>query len=171
MTTTPFLSLNLRNKKDAVLARQRARRVANVLAFDAQEQACIAAGTFIIACQALMIFGRAKLCFQIENHQLGISAQESRVDDHPETHPISRRLVGIFPEADAKALFRLVKSLPAAPVAPIAGRIGISDEASEIARGMAEKPAARRDRLQDEAERSHRARLAIINKALKKDGA
>jgi hypothetical protein len=66
---------------------------------------------------------------------------------------------------------RLVKTLPAAPVAPIAGRIGISNETSEIARGIAEKPVDRRNRLQDEQERSHRARLAIINRALKKDGA
>ncbi len=113
MTTTPFLVLNLRNKKDAVFARQRARRVASVLAFDAQEQACIAAGTFIIACQALMIFGKAKISFQIENHHLGISAQEGRTETHPEAHPISRRLAGIFPEVDAKALFRLAKPLPA----------------------------------------------------------
>ncbi len=113
MTTTPFLTLNLRNKKDAVLARQRARRVASVLAFDAQEQACIAAGTFIIACQALMIFGKAKISFQLENHQLGISAQEAQVETHPEVHPISRRLAGMFPEVDAKSLFRLAKRLPA----------------------------------------------------------
>ncbi len=112
MTTTPFLVLNLRNKKDAVLARQRARRVASVLMFDAHEQACIAAGTFIIACQALIVFGRARICFQIENHQLGINAQESRVDGHPEAHPISRRLDTLFPEVDTRAMFRLAKPLP-----------------------------------------------------------
>lgn len=108
MTITPFLTLKVRGKKDAVQARQRARRVASLLAFDPHEQACIAAGTFVVACQALVLFGDARLCFRIEGQQLHIFAQDRKtpVDGAPS------RLTGLFPEADPKALLRLVKSLP-----------------------------------------------------------
>ena len=109
MTITPFLTLMLSGKKDAILARQRGRRVASLLSFDFHEQACIAAGTFVVACQALVVFGRAKLCFQIENLQLHILARDAR----PETEQLgSKRLAGLFPDADPKALFRLTKQLP-----------------------------------------------------------
>lgn len=112
MTITPFLTLKLGGKKDAIFARQRARRVASLLSFDFHEQACIAAGTFVIACQALVLFGKAKLCFQIENHQLHAFAQDAR----PETEQLgfqgSKRLAGLFPDTDPKALFRLTKPLP-----------------------------------------------------------
>src|ERR1051325_2451805 len=76
MTITPFLALKIRTKKDAVRARTRARRVAGLLSFDPHEQTCIAAGAFVIACQAMMLFGKARLCFQIESHQLQIFAEE-----------------------------------------------------------------------------------------------
>src|SRR5438128_309313 len=55
MTITPFLALKIRSKKDAVRARTRARRVAGLLSFDPYEQTCIAAGVFVIACQALIV--------------------------------------------------------------------------------------------------------------------
>ena len=112
MTITPFLIVKLGGKKDAILARQRARRVASLLSFDFHEQACIAAGTFVVACQALVLFGKAQLCFQIENHQLHIFARDAR----PETEQLgslgSKRLLGLFPDMDPKALFRLTKQLP-----------------------------------------------------------
>jgi hypothetical protein len=112
MTITPFLTLKLGGKKDAILARQRARRVASLLSFDFHEQACIAAGTFVVACQALVLFGKAQLCFQIENHQLHIFARDAR----PETEQLgfhgAKRLTGLFPDTDPKALFRLTKPLP-----------------------------------------------------------
>jgi len=112
MTITPFLALKLRGKKDAILARQRARRVASLLAFDIHEQACIAAGAFVVACQALKLFGKARLCFQIENHQLQIFAQDVKpATAEPPT--VSTRLTGMFPETDPKTLFRLTKQLPA----------------------------------------------------------
>lgn len=111
MTVTPFLTLKIRCKKDAVVARSRARRVASLLSFDPHEQACIAAGTFVIACQALMLFGKGRICFQIENHQLQVFAQEAR--DTAEAVPAaSKRLTGLFPELDPKTLFRLAKALP-----------------------------------------------------------
>jgi hypothetical protein len=109
MTITPFLALKLRGKKDAILARQRARRVASLLCFDPHEQACIAAGVFIIACQALTRFGKAQLCFQLENQQLHVFAEPIEAKTaRQQAHP---RLQGLFPD-DPKPVVRLVKPLP-----------------------------------------------------------
>lgn len=110
MTIPPFLALRLRGKKDAVLARQRARRVASLLRFDLPEQACIAAGTFVVACQALLFYGKARLCFQIENHQLHIFAEDAQANDA--IPPASNRLGKFLPAIDPKTLYRLTKSLP-----------------------------------------------------------
>jgi hypothetical protein len=111
MTITPFLAVKLGGKKDAVLARQRGRRVASVLSFDVYEQACIAAGTFLVASQAVQVFGKARLCFQIENHQLQVFAEPlTTVSEQPTTSP---RLAGLFPDADSTTLLRLTKPLPA----------------------------------------------------------
>lgn len=112
MTITPFLVLELRGKRDAVLARQRARRVASFLSFDSHEQACIAAGTFVVACQALILLGKARICFQIDNHQLQIFAQDAKDDAGAHVQPVAKRLAGMFPEADPRAMFRLAKTLP-----------------------------------------------------------
>lgn len=112
MTTTPFFALKLRGKKDAVLVRQRARRVASLLSFDPHEQACIAAGTFVIACQALVLFGKSRICFQIEQNQLQIYAQEIHSTAIEELAQGSKRLSGLFNEYDANKLFRLCKPLP-----------------------------------------------------------
>ncbi|MSQ95394.1 MAG: hypothetical protein EXR98_12660 [Gemmataceae bacterium] len=123
MTMSPFLTLCLGGKKDAVLARQRARRVASLLNFDAHEQICIAAGTFVIASQALVLFGKAKICFQIKNQHLHIFAQEPDSQVSPEegsvvrlhggtVEPTARRLAGLFPMVDPKSLFRMTKPLP-----------------------------------------------------------
>lgn len=106
MTITPFMALKLRGKKDAVLARQRARRVASLLSFDAHEQACIAAGVFVIACQALTRFGKAQLHFQIENQQLHVFAADSTPQ-----HAANSRLQGLLPD-DREPLMRLVKPMP-----------------------------------------------------------
>jgi len=112
MMTTPFFTLKLRSKKDAVLVRQRARRVASLLSFDPLEQACIAAGTFVIACQALMVFGKTRICFHIEQNQLQIYAQEVQPTPQDGAAPGSKRLSGLFNEYEAKTLFRLCKPLP-----------------------------------------------------------
>ena len=105
MTITPFLALKLRGKKDAVQARQRGRRVASLLSFDVHEQACIAAGVFVIACEALARFGKAQLCFQIENNQLHVFAESNHLIK------ADSRLEGLFPD-DAKLPSRLVKPVP-----------------------------------------------------------
>jgi hypothetical protein len=112
MTTTPFLTLNLRGKKDAVLVRQRARRVASLLNFDGYEQACIAAGTFVVASQALLLLGKARICFQIDNQQLHVFAQEATAEIDNPAHHASKRLAGLFANVESKTLFRLTKPLP-----------------------------------------------------------
>ncbi|MBM3996719.1 MAG: hypothetical protein FJ303_21575 [Planctomycetes bacterium] len=111
MTITPFLALKLRRKKDAIVARTRARRVGSLLGYDVAEQACIAAGAFVIACQALELFGQARLVFQIVNHQLQIYAEGEAVETPAE--PASHRLSGLFAEPDTKWLYHLTKPLPA----------------------------------------------------------
>jgi len=117
MTITPFMTLNLRGKKDAVLVRARARRVASLLGYDIHEQACIAAGSFVVACQALLLFGKAKICFQIESHQLQVFAQDAATDTNDSASMAAKRLADAFSEADAKSPFRLIKPLPACEVA------------------------------------------------------
>lgn len=113
MTITPFLALVLRRKKDALSARQKARRVANLLGYDTQEQACIAAGAFVVACQALTLFGRARLCFQIENNQLDVFAQELKNPSQESAKASSaNRITGLFRTVDPKTLYRLSKPLP-----------------------------------------------------------
>lgn len=129
MTITPFLTLKLRGKKDALLARQRARRVARLLCFNEHEQACIAAGVFVIACQALTHTGSARLSFQIDNRQLQVlvdtakdSAQTPRAGDENPAGPspaprtgadsTNSRLQGMFVEP-AQPMLQLAKALPA----------------------------------------------------------
>lgn len=113
MTITPFLSLNLRGKKDALMARRRARRVANLLSYEPHEQTCIAAGVFVVACQALALFGKARLHFQIEHHQLHVFAQDAKHESHDPARVAANRIIGLFREPDSKALYRLAKPLPA----------------------------------------------------------
>jgi hypothetical protein len=111
MTITPFLTLRLRGKKDTIMARQRARRVASLLHFGPHEQACIAAGTFVIACQALVYFRKARICFQIENNYLQVFATEAE----PQligANPAADRMTGLFVDSDTKGLYRLNKPLP-----------------------------------------------------------
>lgn len=112
MTITPFLALQLRGKKDAIRARQRARRVAGLLHFELHDQTCIAAGAFLIACQALELFGKSRLCFQIENQRLQVFAEaDSARPRSRRSEP--QRLAGMLGEVDPKRLYRLTKPLPA----------------------------------------------------------
>jgi hypothetical protein len=110
MTAHPFLTLPIRQKKDAITARHRARQVASLLHFDGQQQACVAAAAFAVVCQALAVVGRCLLCFQIEENQLHVYVRTSA--EHPECS--TRRISCGTPVAggDARALLRLVKPLP-----------------------------------------------------------
>jgi hypothetical protein len=110
MTITPFLTLILRGKKDALYARQKARRVANLLGYDPQEQACIAAGAFVVACQALALFGKARVCFQIENQHFEVFAQELKSESAKAA--LANRITGLFRAVEPKTLYRLSKPLP-----------------------------------------------------------
>ena len=76
MNQTLF-SLPLRDKRDAMLARQRARQLAGLLGFDAQEQAEIAAGVFAVSWQVLNLQSPFELCFRIDREKLQVAAQVS----------------------------------------------------------------------------------------------
>ncbi len=67
---TPFLLVEVRRRRDAVLARRRARQVAGLLGFEPNEQACVAALVFELACQALTQAGRTSLRFTVERDRL-----------------------------------------------------------------------------------------------------
>ena len=109
MTITPFLVVPLKTRRDALRARQRGRRIASILQYSLHEQACIAAGTFVVACQGLERFDTLRLCFQIENHQLHVFCEAGE----PPTG--CQRLTEAIAEADAKAMLRLIKPLPPQP--------------------------------------------------------
>jgi hypothetical protein len=72
---TSLLLLQLRQKRDALLARRQARQVASLLRFDPGEQACVAALVFELACQALARTGKARLRFAVEHDRLVISPE------------------------------------------------------------------------------------------------
>jgi hypothetical protein len=93
----PLLSFPLCSRRDILLARQWARRIAALFHFPIQEQACIAAGTFTIAAQAMRRRQSAVLHMKIEESKIHIFAAE------PDGQP----------RADAAELLQLVKPLPA----------------------------------------------------------
>jgi hypothetical protein len=112
MTITPFLVVNLRGKKDALRVRQRARRVASLLHFGVHEQTCIAAGAFIVACQALSVLLKPRLCFQIEQRQLQIFAIEENTTTPAGHGTACARLAGLLDQPGRPPLYRLSKTLP-----------------------------------------------------------
>lgn len=62
-------------KRDALLARQRARQLAALLGFDFLQQACVSAGVFAVAWQVLESRAPVELCFQIDATTLQVYAQ------------------------------------------------------------------------------------------------
>src|SRR5258708_1831737 len=68
----PLLTLQLQKKRDLVLARQRARQIAGLLGFDAQEQSLIAAGVFAIADAVFRQEGHAAIEFRVEADALQV---------------------------------------------------------------------------------------------------
>jgi hypothetical protein len=111
MSAPPFFTFPVCGKRDAIRARHKARQVAALLRFSAREQACVAAGSFAIACQSLGRFRRGELCFQIKEGQLHVYPRPADGDSGP---PPGRSVseVSPLPGADTGALFRLVKPLP-----------------------------------------------------------
>ncbi|MCC6420975.1 MAG: hypothetical protein IT429_22290 [Gemmataceae bacterium] len=67
---TPFLQIEIRRKRDALLARRQARQVASLLGFGVREQVCVAGLTFELVCQELARVGRVVLTFALEQGQL-----------------------------------------------------------------------------------------------------
>jgi hypothetical protein len=111
MNTLPFLTISVHGKKDAIRARQRARQVAALLGYPPSEQACIAAGTFVIACQGVAQLGKCVLGLHIENHQLHVFIQDGNARRHAATGPVNR-VAPLRDDADVP-LVRLVKPVPA----------------------------------------------------------
>jgi hypothetical protein len=85
-------------------ARYRARQVARLLQFSAHEQACIAAGTFAVVCQALELLGKSVLCFQIDDSKLHVFMRSARGGG------VNR--ISALAGGEQSALLRLVKPLP-----------------------------------------------------------
>jgi hypothetical protein len=67
---THLLLLQIRRKRDAMLARRQARQVAALLGFDPAEQACVAALVFELAAQALTQAATVRLRFAVEQDRL-----------------------------------------------------------------------------------------------------
>jgi hypothetical protein len=105
--TTSILTLPLRNKRDVLLARQRARQIAKLLGFDPREQACIAAGAFAIARTGMQHAGRRALTFQLEGNLLQIVPVLGR-RRHAGLERLLRRLA-----SGTSSELRLEKPLPA----------------------------------------------------------
>ena len=61
VTTVPILTLNIRYEHDTVSARQRARQIARLLGFDAQDQTRIATAVSEIARNAFRYAGGGKI--------------------------------------------------------------------------------------------------------------
>src|SRR5437868_7404274 len=70
------LTLALRSKRDVLLARQRARQTAVLFHFEPHDQACIAAGAFAVATEALRRSKSGQLWIQIEDGTLRIFSRE-----------------------------------------------------------------------------------------------
>ncbi|MGG5822693.1 ATP-binding protein [Falsiroseomonas sp. HW251] len=78
--TRPLLTLTLDREEDVVAARQRARRLAGLLGFEAQDQTRIATAVSEIARNAVVYAGGGKVAFALEEAG-GAQALEVRVSD------------------------------------------------------------------------------------------
>jgi hypothetical protein len=75
---THLLLIQIRRKRDALLARRQARQVARLLGFDAGEQACIAGLVFELAVQAQAQSARVCLRFTVAQGRLLIAPDGDR---------------------------------------------------------------------------------------------
>jgi hypothetical protein len=69
---TLLLALSLDRKSDLLLARQAARRAAELLGFDQHDQVCLASATFDLACQAMDLTEKALVRFEIDAEVLHV---------------------------------------------------------------------------------------------------
>ena len=75
MASKPFWTLRVHDKRDVLVARQKARQIAHLLHYPPLEEACIAAGAFAIAAQARDHYEICDLCFQLDHNQLIVVAK------------------------------------------------------------------------------------------------
>ena len=80
--TYPILTVEIRFEQDIVLARQRARQIANLLGFDIQEQTRIATAVSEVARNAFQYAGKGKVEFIIEGQSPQVFV--SRISDSGE---------------------------------------------------------------------------------------
>src|SRR6266702_2409882 len=78
MAPEPFLTMQVRSCRDLLVARHRARQIAQLLRFSPQDIICIAAGTFVVAEQAKKLLRRAEVCFALIERQLRVYARPVR---------------------------------------------------------------------------------------------
>jgi len=95
----PLITLSLKSKRDVLFARQRARQIAVLFHYSPQDQACIAAGAFAVAIQALRNAKGCQLRMQIDNKVLQIFPVPKEGDGNPS--PTSLRLEKPLPLAAA----------------------------------------------------------------------
>ena len=72
MTAILLLSIPVRNRRDLLLARQRALQLGRLLRLPASEQIHLAAGTFAVASQALPAAQGCQLQFQVRQQTLHV---------------------------------------------------------------------------------------------------
>jgi hypothetical protein len=98
---TPPWTFVLRERRDVLVVRQRARQVAHLLQFPPLEQACIAAGVFMIADQARRAYSVPELCFELLEGNLNVFARPS-AESLKRTEEALLKLSKPLPEAARK---------------------------------------------------------------------
>lgn len=81
MAAKPFWTLRVHDKRDVLVARQKARQIAHLLHFPPLEEACIAAGTFAIAAAARDHYEICDVCFQLDSQHLAVFARPLNSDE------------------------------------------------------------------------------------------
>jgi hypothetical protein len=69
---TPILTLKIRNRRDVLRARQRARQIAGLLGFELLEKTAIACAVFEIARRACRSMGGSAIRFQLDESTLAV---------------------------------------------------------------------------------------------------
>jgi hypothetical protein len=101
--STPQWTFPLREKRDVLIVRQRARQIAHLLHFSPLDQACIAAGVFMIADQARRVFSVSEICFGLEDGQLTVFARPTSESLSKADGPLSKLAKPLPAEAQKQA--------------------------------------------------------------------
>src|SRR5262249_47178416 len=113
-----LLTLSLRNKRDVLLARQRARQIAGLLGFDPPARLAIAARAFEIAWTSHRQGDGQAIVFQIEDQVLTV------FNSCPSEHSI--KSPSEWPKHDPSGVERLMKRLSRLPPTPPLLRLEIA---------------------------------------------